>query len=60
MAKRQVFVESGRRGGLARVPKGVSMLSPAERKQRAREAAQARWGRKKTENSLASGKSLKA
>jgi hypothetical protein len=39
-------VALGRKGGQAKVPKGLSMLSPEERKQRAREGALARWGAK--------------
>ena len=42
-------VSLGRRGGLARVPKGVSVLSPEERSERARQAAVARWAKKKAE-----------
>lgn len=32
-----------RKGGQAKVPKGVSSLPPEERTRRAREAAEARW-----------------
>jgi hypothetical protein len=38
-------VEGGRKGGLAKVPKGASMLTPAERKEKARQAARARWSK---------------
>jgi hypothetical protein len=36
----------GRKGGLAKVPKGIATLSLAERKRRAKEAAAARWSKK--------------
>jgi hypothetical protein len=52
--KRQIFVETGRRGGLAKVPKGFAMLSPEERKKKASEAAKLRWAQKKLEKVLAS------
>ncbi len=52
--KRQIFVETGRRGGLAKVPKGFAMLSPEERKKKASEAAKLRWAQKKLEKILAS------
>ena len=45
--KNPAAVELGRLGGLAKVPKGVSVLSDEERSERARVAAQARWGKKK-------------
>ena len=35
----------GRKGGLARVPKGTAMLSSDERKERAHAAVTARWKR---------------
>ncbi len=37
----------GRKGGKAKVPKGVAKLKPAERLRRAKAAAAARWGKKK-------------
>jgi len=40
-------VSMGRRGGRARVPKGFSMLSQAQRKTLARKAAAARWDKKR-------------
>jgi len=40
-------VALGRKGGQKKVPKGVAVLSEEERWQRARQAAQARWGKKK-------------
>jgi len=36
----------GKVGGLARVPKGTSVLSPEERVRRAKAASAARWGKK--------------
>lgn len=35
--------EAGRKGGKARVPKGFAVLSPEERRERARQGALARW-----------------
>lgn len=58
--KRQIFVETGRRGGSAKVPKGVAVLSPEERKERARQAAIARWSQKKSQIPLASTSTLTA
>ena len=46
--KNPAAVELGRKGGLKKVPKGVSVLSDEERSERGRAAAQARWGTKKT------------
>lgn len=43
----RVMRELGKRGGEAEVPKGTAMLSPEERKERARQAALARWGKKR-------------
>ncbi len=40
------------KGGKARVPKGASMLTPEERKAKAQKAAQARWAKNKSKNSL--------
>jgi hypothetical protein len=37
----------GRKGGKAKVPKGVAKLKPAERLRRAKAAAAVRWGKKK-------------
>lgn len=38
--------ELGRKGGQAKVPKGLASLSPKRRKEIARKAAKARWGKK--------------
>lgn len=48
MAKRKnaAAVALGRKGGLAKVKKGTAMLTKAERIERARTAAKARWGKK--------------
>lgn len=43
----EYLAKIGRKGGSARVPKGVAKLSEAERKKRAQEAAAKRWGKKK-------------
>lgn len=45
--KNPAAVELGRLGGLKKVPKGVAVLSEKERSERARAAAQARWGKAK-------------
>jgi hypothetical protein len=37
----------GKKGGEKKVPKGVAVLSEEERRERARQAAQARWGKRK-------------
>lgn len=42
--KNAAAVELGRLGGKKKVPKGLSMLTPEQRKARAREGAAARWG----------------
>jgi len=49
MAKRKnpAAVALGRKGGQKKVPKGVAVLSEEERRERARQAAQARWGKRK-------------
>jgi hypothetical protein len=51
MAKRNpvssYLAKIGKKGGQKKVPKGVAVLSEEERRQRARQAAQARWGKKK-------------
>ena len=39
------FKEAGRRGGLAKVPKGFSKMSEEKRKEIARKAAAKRWGK---------------
>jgi hypothetical protein len=44
--KNQAAVELGRLGGMAKVPKGLSMLSEERRKEIATKAAQTRWGKK--------------
>lgn len=38
------FKEAGRRGGLAKVPKGFAKMSEEKRKEIARKAANRRWG----------------
>lgn len=43
----EYLAEIGKKGGSAKVPKGLSTLSPAERKKRAQAGALARWGPKK-------------
>ncbi len=43
----KVMREMGRRGGKARVPKGVSTLTKRQRAKRAKDAARARWGKAK-------------
>jgi hypothetical protein len=46
MAKKNPHaVALGRRGGKAKVPKGTAVLTPAERKKRAQDAARARWAK---------------
>ena len=40
------FAKIGRRGGKAKVPKGIAALTPAERTERARQALKSRWGKK--------------
>ncbi|GAC1496237.1 MAG: hypothetical protein NVS1B6_01210 [Steroidobacteraceae bacterium] len=42
-----VMRELGRRGGLAKVPKGTAALTPEERSERGRMAAKARWAKRK-------------
>jgi ribosomal protein L19E len=42
----EVMRTMGRKGGKAKVPKGVAKLKPAERSRRAKAAAKARWGKK--------------
>ena len=37
------LAQIGRKGGQAKVPKGLAMLSPAERSEAARKAVNARW-----------------
>lgn len=39
------FKEAGRRGGLARVPKGFAMMDEEKRKEIAKKAAAKRWGK---------------
>jgi general stress protein YciG len=46
-AIRNYLAEIGRKGGQAKVPKGIAVLSDEERKKRAQQAAAARWGGKK-------------
>lgn len=38
------FKEAGRRGGLAKVPKGFSKMDEERRKEIAKKAANKRWG----------------
>jgi hypothetical protein len=51
MAKRdpiqEYLAEIGRKGGQAKVPKGLATLTPEERRQRAKEGAKARWAKTK-------------
>lgn len=37
------FKEAGRRGGIAKVPKGFSMMDEERRREIARKAAEKRW-----------------
>jgi hypothetical protein len=46
-AKNPAAVELGRRGGQKKVAKGYAVLTPAERAERAREGAKARWTKKR-------------
>lgn len=39
------FKEAGRRGGLAKVPKGFSMMDEERRREISRKAASRRWGK---------------
>ena len=39
--------EGGRRGGLAKVPKGFAKMDEAKRKEIAKKAANKRWGNEK-------------
>jgi hypothetical protein len=45
--KNSAAVELGRLGGQAKVPKGFSSLTPERRREIAKLAAEARWGKKK-------------
>jgi hypothetical protein len=47
MTKDPNAVALGRKGGLAKVPKGTAVLSEKERKARATAAANARWNKPK-------------
>lgn len=48
MAKKSsAAVELGRKGGLKKVPKGFSKMNPERRAEVAKNAAAARWGKKK-------------
>jgi hypothetical protein len=61
MSKDPAAVELGRKGGLAKVPKGTAVLSEKERKRRATEAANARWEKeRKTARKKAARKKTKA
>ena len=42
--KKLSFKEAGRRGGLAKVPKGFSKMDEERRKEIAKKAANKRWG----------------
>jgi hypothetical protein len=47
MAKKNpAAVALGRKGGMAKVKKGIAMLSKADRGKLAKKAAAARWGKK--------------
>ena len=52
-SKNPAAVALGSLGGRAKVPKGFSSLSPEERKENAKRAAKARWGKKKASLVLA-------
>ena len=52
-AKNPAAVALGRLGGLAKVPKGTAMRSMDERSRRGREAAEARWGKKRKADAAA-------
>jgi general stress protein YciG len=41
------LAEIGRKGGKAKVPKGTAVLSPEERTERAKKAAQKGWAKKR-------------
>jgi hypothetical protein len=41
------FKEAGRRGGLAKVPKGFAKMSEVKRREIAKKAANKRWGNEK-------------
>jgi hypothetical protein len=61
MSKDPAAVELGRKGGLAKVPKGTAALSPKERKARAAAAANARWEKeRKTARKKKAAKKQKA
>jgi len=47
----QYLAEIGRRGGSAKVPKGLSKATPERRKEIARKAAKVRWAKRKKEGS---------
>ena len=40
------LAEIGARGGRVKVPKGAAVLSPEDRRARAKKMAEARWGKK--------------
>jgi hypothetical protein len=44
---KRIRARNGRKGGLARVPKGTAMLPPEERTRRSREAAHALWKKRR-------------
>lgn len=43
------FKEAGRRGGLAKVPKGFAKMDDIKRKEIAKKAAAKRWGKNETQ-----------
>lgn len=54
--KNPAAVSLGRLGGKARVPKGIAMLSPEERRALAKKAAETRWAKSKAAKTKQSGK----
>jgi hypothetical protein len=44
--KNAAAVALGRRGGKAKVPKGLAMLNRKDRRRIAKQGAEARWGKK--------------
>lgn len=53
---REYLAAIGRKGGLAKVPKGFSTLSEEDRKENGRKAAAARWGKKRAGGKKKAGK----
>lgn len=60
MTKDPNAVALGRKGGLAKVPKGTAVLSEKERKARATAAANARWSKTKKKAATKKAKKKKA